>query len=595
MSAPDERNPLARALDDVSSGPEARAYTIPVEAVRARALNRRARRVGAVSALVLVLAGGVGVAALASMNRPPAPAIGAPTPGIGTPTQGAGSLEDWPAQFDRCGKPAAGTLPDLGEPMTLTLADASASVPADRAWTASVTADLQGPDEGFVAAVWATELSLVRDGVVVGVQDGPTAPDLSLSLAERLGDNGFATSPFPITTDVTLALASCDPYPTGQGSPDLVPGTYDLVVTQTLSYTGADAAAVGTPTDARVSTRTTLEVTAPAHATTPLGGVPTTATEPARFARCGLQADEVLPDVGGLTVKLDQATPTVPATGSWLGRVTSDVSNIADGLGTTGWSWGTDLTLLRDGIVVGVQDVDGAPADLDAAAAATTMPDELFPLVSYRVGGLSSCDPAGGLLAPGAYDLVVTETVARVDADGARHAARASARTTVTIVDAELATSASATACGASDGDLQRLADPALNAAPIAVSATVPTAMSTADTAGLDVTVRYTGTDGALVSSGSPVVVLTRDGAIVGGFGTGASGTGPGMWVTVGAEGPVGSCATAATGTDVRDLGGEPLPPGSYELWAVTTAHLTTPAAHDVQVAGGPWPVTLHG
>lgn len=262
LPPPDERNPLARALDASSEGPEARAYAVPVEAVRAGARRRRARRAGGTAVAAVVVVGAVvGGSALAGLPRGGAPAL--PGPG-----ESGGSVADWPAQFDRCGEPVDQVLPDLGAPMTLTLADASATVPADRAWTASVTADLQGSDEGFVAMVWATELSLVRDGVVVGVQDGPTAPDLALSLADRLGDNGFPTSPFPIATDVTLALASCDPYPSGQGSPDLVPGTYDLVVTQTLSYVptvpGQDAVVVQTVTDARVSTRTTVKVTAPA-------------------------------------------------------------------------------------------------------------------------------------------------------------------------------------------------------------------------------------------------------------------------------------------------------------------------------------------
>lgn len=86
--------------------------------------------------------------------------------------------------------------------------------------------------------MWGTDLSVVRNGVVIGVQEGPATPDLSWSLDQRLRSVGdLPTSPFPVTTRVTRTLASCDQYPSGQGSPYLAPGSYTLVVTQTLSYT----------------------------------------------------------------------------------------------------------------------------------------------------------------------------------------------------------------------------------------------------------------------------------------------------------------------------------------------------------------------
>lgn len=574
---PDDRNPLARALEEVSTGPEARAFSIPVEAVRARSLNRRAWRVAGVGALVLALVGGGAGIALASMYRTSPPVAG-PT---GTATDGPSA--DRPGQFARCGQPAGDVLPDLGEPMALTLVEPSASVPADRAWTATVQADtLATADPDVRVVVWATDLSVVSNGVVVGVQDGPTAPDLSEPFDERLADRGMPLASFPVSTDVVLALASCDPHPTGEGSPDLGPGTYDLVVTQTISF--AHAGDAPEFTDARVSTRTTVTVTAPVHAAA------TQQPQQPQLARCGLPADEVLPDLGALTLQLDDATAEVPADGTWLGRLTATLPGAPD---ASGWTWGTDLTLLRDGRVVAVQSLAGAPTDLAAAAATVSMPASPFPLVTYGVSGFSSCDPAGGDVAPGTYDLVVTETVAAEGDDGTRTDARASVRTTVAIGEGQHAVSAAATACGETDDQLRRLADPQQNPAPVTVEATVPAATATGAGSDLEVTVRYTGTDDALISSGTPTVVLTRDGVIVGGAGLGGSGTGPGMWVTLGGNGPFGDCATAAAGTDVRDLTGTTLPPGDYQAWAVTTTHLATPTAHDAQVAGGPWPLTL--
>lgn len=308
MTAPDDRNPLARALDDASRSPLARGYTVPVAAVRAAARRRRARRTGGLAAIAVVVVGGVAGGTVAGLSLWQGGTPVPPGPGATGPVA---ATADWPAQFGRCGQPADAVLPNLGEPMALSLRDARASVPADGAWTAAVTADLAAnlprAEGGLVAVVWATDLSVVSDGVVVGVQDGPTAPDLSQSLEDRLGGAGLPNSPFPVTTDVTLALASCDPYPSGAGSPDLPPGRYDLVVTQTISYAPAgaytDAAAVGTLTDARVSTRTTLEVTAP------------TATEAPDPTACGASAD------GLATLADPQANPSAfPLDGRATGK-----------------------------------------------------------------------------------------------------------------------------------------------------------------------------------------------------------------------------------------------------------------------------------
>ena len=44
---------------------------------------------------------------------------------------------------------------------------------------------------------------------------------------EWTGD--YAVAPLPLVSDVFLGLASCDQYPDGNGSPEVAPGTYDLV------------------------------------------------------------------------------------------------------------------------------------------------------------------------------------------------------------------------------------------------------------------------------------------------------------------------------------------------------------------------------
>jgi hypothetical protein len=255
---PEERNPLARALDELAAGAR---YTIPVEQVRAAVRRRRARRTGATSAVaVVVVATVAGGVSLGLPGRGGSPTGVVPGPG---PSTRQGTAADWPAQFLRCGQVVGDALPHLGGDVPVTVTDASSSIPADGPWSASVTVDVPAAPADASAVVWGTDLSVVRNGVVVGVQEGPATPDLSWSLAERLGPDGYLpTSPFPVTTRVTRTLASCDQYPDGRGSPYLEPGTYTLVVTQTLSYAIAPAADPAL-VDVRSSLSTTVTIAAP--------------------------------------------------------------------------------------------------------------------------------------------------------------------------------------------------------------------------------------------------------------------------------------------------------------------------------------------
>lgn len=288
MTGHDERNPLARALDEVSEGSEARAFTISVEAVRAGARRRRARRTGVTSglaALVVVAMAGGAYAGLPHRSGA-APVLPGPEPAPSSQVQA-----DWPAQFLRCGQVVGDALPHLGGDVPLTVTDASSSIPADAPWSGAVTADVPAAPAGSSAVVWGTDLSVVRNGVVVGVQEGPATPDLSGGLAERLGPDGYlVASPFPVTTRVTRTLASCDQYPSGQGSPYLAPGSYTLVVTQTLSY-ATTPGANPTLVDVRSSVTTSVTITAPVTgargdpgATAQASSAATSATSPATSA-----------------------------------------------------------------------------------------------------------------------------------------------------------------------------------------------------------------------------------------------------------------------------------------------------------------------
>ena len=116
---------------------------------------------------------------------------------------------DWPGQFTRCGEPTTDVMkvPDGVERVDVTLLGAAAGVGVHEAWTAAVTAS--STDATAQGWVYGTDLSLVRDGVVVAVQDGPQVP-LPQEVAQWPGD--YPVDPLPLVSDVSLGLASCDPY-----------------------------------------------------------------------------------------------------------------------------------------------------------------------------------------------------------------------------------------------------------------------------------------------------------------------------------------------------------------------------------------------
>ncbi|KQY23282.1 hypothetical protein ASD16_12055 [Cellulomonas sp. Root485] len=186
-----------------------------VVVVQPRTTRRRGTRVLVASAAVIAVVGVVVALPWLRSNVP-----------------GAAGQGDWPGQFVRCGEPVADVVtagaPEV-VPVDVSMLDNATEVGVHEEWTAAVTASSTDPTaQGWI---YGTDLTLVRDGVVVAVQDGPQVP-LPQDVAQWTGD--YAVAPLPQWSEVSLRLASCDQYLHADGSPEVAPGTYDLVVSQTL-------------------------------------------------------------------------------------------------------------------------------------------------------------------------------------------------------------------------------------------------------------------------------------------------------------------------------------------------------------------------
>ncbi|MDM7832274.1 hypothetical protein [Cellulomonas edaphi] len=268
-----------------------------VQRIARRVRRRRtARRAGA-GAVVACAAGAVAFGAVQLR--------GGGLPSVAPPVSTAGAEADWPAQFDRCGKPVRDGLDSAGD---VTLA---ATVRSGTGKEVQVRATATGPaDPAARGWVYGTELMVTDDaGVVVGVYEGPALPG-SDQIDDFYANVDFAAQPFPLASDVTFPLVSCAQYPEGTGDPALAPGDYDLWVTQSVGYT-----VDGTEVHARASVDVPLVVGPDG---TPSPGAaqsadPTAGTPAEQYFACGEPVDltiHTLPDAGGLTLAAD-----LPATG----------------------------------------------------------------------------------------------------------------------------------------------------------------------------------------------------------------------------------------------------------------------------------------
>ncbi|RHA38000.1 hypothetical protein [Cellulomonas rhizosphaerae] len=385
-------DPLHRALSDAEASDEAAGYTVPVALVRSRVRRRRAVRAGGVVGVAALAVVAVVVATPSFLPRTPAadPPIG-PAPGV---------VADWPAQFDRCGKQVDDVLDEAGGlALRATLAAATGNAIA-------VHTTMAAPESVTDGWIYGTELTVVdSDGVVVGVQEGPSVPALD-EIDAYYANVLFGGEPFPLESDDTLPLVSCEQYPSGNGSIAIPAGSYRLWVTQTVGYSGKDVSGNG-----RASTDLPLVVGA--------GGEPSPTADAAAAAAppaddlfaCGRPVDvsiHALPDAAGLVLAADTPESDWSSTAPpWSVTLGASGGRTIDARTDSAGS----LALVDDGVIVGfVVPGRGALRELTVGPDATA-----------ELDGPTLVVPCGAAQLRGSYvawPYVVAQPTRSVDADG---------------------------------------------------------------------------------------------------------------------------------------------------------------------------------
>ncbi|GEL95804.1 hypothetical protein [Cellulomonas composti] len=181
----------------------------------------------------------------------------------------------------------------------------------------------------------------------------------------------------------------------------------------------------------------------------------------------------VVPSAAGtwtLTTVVEMGVATVPppvepTAGSTADGGTDDGATTEPVGDPVGWRYGWTVALLRDGVVVAQQEGEGAPDVDDALAMAADFGVDPFPLRSPDVAvDIVACD--GEPLAPGSYDLVVTQTTGWTYHSGGTWAARGTSEPVAVVVPDDGGASPAPTplgeiACGDSDAELRaRVAAP---------------------------------------------------------------------------------------------------------------------------------------
>ncbi|GIG40530.1 hypothetical protein [Cellulomonas phragmiteti] len=369
-----DRHPLADALDDAErSGAD---YEVPVALVRARVRHRRRVRAAA--------RGGVACGAVVAVALALPAVLGGPG-GVPPAAQG-----DWPAQFGRCGERVTVADDDEDAPVAVTL-EPQDTIGADRL---SMTSTWVRYDPEAVSDVGpaAFEALLLRDGVVVAVEDG--AGRVVVPASELPEDPSV---PGVGVWSHGAVLASCAQVPDGTGDPRVPAGVYELVVSQTVRWRAADGSAGSTRVSRQLRV-TVTEFARPAAEPLPEECGSDTATLAARAG----------PEANPFAVTLDADVPAEVAAGGEL-RFTVSATN--EGRSVVDAYVGRPSVLLtRDGRVVATP-----PGPSELALSAGISPgasigyDATSSLVDCATGALADAfgPDEGHPLAPGDYEVWV--------------------------------------------------------------------------------------------------------------------------------------------------------------------------------------------
>lgn len=368
-------HPLDDALTDAERA--GAGYEVPVELVRAGV--RRRRRVRAVAR------GAAAVAAVAAV------AVAAPTVLGGWDGGAPAAQGDWPAQFDRCGKPVE--IPAEGDagPLSVTVEPSFSTIRADR--LALVTIRV-GAEAGPVTDVGhgGSQISLVQDDVVVAVEDAAAPVVVELPTTPWR-----SRAPVYATWDFGAVLASCAQYPDGDGDPQVPAGSYEMVVTQTVEWSTALGREGSTTVTRTFPMAVTEDEPSPEE------------DRAACLADASVLHTLTEPEANPIPVAVDADVPGRWAAGEGL-AFTVTTTNV----GTTDLSAQVEpptVLLVRDGEVVGTplvwRDADVAGSAMSPGASIAH--EVTAPLLDCTTTGLDDAPGAeeGRPLQPGQYEVWV--------------------------------------------------------------------------------------------------------------------------------------------------------------------------------------------
>lgn len=335
---------------------------------------------------------------------------------------------------------------------------------------------------------------------------------------------------------------------------------------------------------------------------------PVTGDWPAAFDRCGQPADLPASDTGG------PFTVEIVETGGVIGadRISHTMARVSiPRMTATAVSYaGTDVVLLRDGVVVGVA-TDG-PVTVPLPEAPWPAPARGTVTTEWGFGAvLASCaqypDGDGDPRVPaGDYELGVTYTFDWTAHDGRHRSTRASRTLPVRVTEDPYPTAEpDPTECLADAALLTALSGPEANPAPLVLDADVPAVVLDTE---VRMTVRATNTGPSPVDGlvERPSVLLTIDGKVVRTpyfwreASTASPTLAPGETVEYDLVVPLTDCTSIGLADAPYEEQGVPVQPGRHDVWVVMEMDTPTAGAAATdgsparqRVVGGPWPLTL--